>query len=118
MILKNVGTCEEDVRDVAIVDGAMIVGNALTVNLLKIEKKKMTNPSEVLSKKNKNIPKIDIDPVSIILAMARATQRKVQGLGNVAKRNYMRESTTYRYISHEVDNVYKAMERLIKEMGR
>ena len=76
------------------------------------------NAAENISRIHKNVPKRDIDPVSIILAMARATQRKVQGIGNVAKRNYMRESTTYRYISHEVDNVYKAMDRLIKEMGR
>lgn len=75
------------------------------------------NASENIARRK--IIKIEnADPTMAILGIARAVQRKVQGLGNIAKRSYMRESSTYRYISHEVDNVYKAMDRLIKEIGR
>lgn len=67
--------------------------------------------------KRKSSAKIT-DPLLMILGIAHNIQRKSQAIGSIARQRYTRESESFRYISHEIDVIYGACSRLIKELGK
>lgn len=59
----------------------------------------------------------EVDTLRQIEGIMKAIQRKAQAAGAVGKKRWYPDNESLKYLSHEIDNIYSACSRVLREFG-